>query len=270
MSNHCYLTFMRTRRCTVILPRPMARPKSDAMRPAMSASMSTSTSTSSSMKATGDAKPKVKPVLKKKPAPNPVPTQIEFVKTESSRGYVDNNFLGPAAADELQAQCAELELSVHPTFQGFGQTLTMNRSIGFYSHVSAGYKFSGVRFYDGPPPLFLDEIMGRVNSTLGTDFNGVLVNYYADGTDYISPHSVDERGLATGGIVAAISLGGGRKFRVREKVKGGRGSIIADVRTAHGQLLVMEGAFQREFTHEIPRESTGKARFSLTFRTHKE
>jgi alkylated DNA repair dioxygenase AlkB len=44
---------------------------------------------------------------------------------------------------------------------------------------------------------------------------------------------------------------------------------FVDVQTRHGQLLVMEGDFQKEYTHEIPVQKKVKIpRLSLTARYH--
>lgn len=195
---------------------------------------------------------------------------MEALTTEQSKCYYDDEFLSAEEADNLLSVCRGLALNEHPTFKMFGSICTMHRSIGFYSDESTGYKFSGVTFKSSSlsAESKLMGILTQVNDMLGTDFNGILINYYKDGTDYISAHADDERELSKGGIVAAISLGTSRTFRIRRKVKGSKGSIVKDIRTQHGQLLVMEGNFQNEFTHEIPAETCYKDRFSLTFRKH--
>jgi alkylated DNA repair dioxygenase AlkB len=91
------------------------------------------------------------------------------------------------------------------------------------------------------------------------------VNVYSDGEDSIGAHSDDESELWMS-KVACLSLGASRIFRMKNKLSGAK----VDTVTKHGQLLVMEGNFQREFSHEIPvqKKITGK-RISLTFRYHK-
>ncbi len=95
------------------------------------------------------------------------------------------------------------------------------------------------------------------------------VNLYADGTETIGAHSDSEEGLSRDGSVAAISLGAERVFRVKRKATA---ETLVDVRTKHGQLLVMEKhAFQRECTHEVPvQKKIHGPRVSITFRQHVE
>jgi len=210
--------------------------------------------------------------LKKPPTVMPVSSvRKDILVTEASSCYVENNFIDSEHADILLSKCKDLPLIVHPEFKLFGNLCVMHRSMGFFSNKSRGYKFSGTMCASNPLPDFLEELLNIVNAKLSTDFNGILLNLYDGGNDYIGKHSDDEKELSSSGTVAAISLGKERTFRIRTKVKGSTGKIIADVRTKHGQLLIMDGKFQSEYTHEVPAEKgTSGIRVSITFRRHKE
>ena len=58
--------------------------------------------------------------------------------------------------------------------------------------------------------------MEKINDRFGTKYNGILVNKYIDGTNYIGAHSDDEKNLDKGGVIA-ISHGVVRKYRIRDK-----------------------------------------------------
>ena len=97
------------------------------------------------------------------------------------------------------------------------------------------------------------------------NFNGILVNRYENGEDYISAHSDDEKGIKVNDVIS-ISWGQSRNFRIRDK---NNKKIIANIPTLSGQIIHMGGEFQREFTHEIPKEKKiNGIRYSLTFRMH--
>ena len=67
-------------------------------------------------------------------------------------------------------------------------------------------------------------------------------------------------------MVATISYGATRKFRIRNKQTK---QIVLDYPLETGTLLIMQGEFQSEFTHEIPKELTiHNPRISITFRRH--
>ena len=98
-----------------------------------------------------------------------------------------------------------------------------------------------------------------------TDFNGILVNKYENGLDYISEHSDDESALSSIGVLC-VSYGAIRKFRIcdRETRK-----IVMDVLTNENEILHMGGDFQKEFMHGIPVEKkVTDPRWSFTFRKH--
>lgn len=165
------------------------------------------------------------------------------------------------------SQIAEPHLIHRPPVVVFGKPCHQNRNVGFFSDYSVGYRYSGQLMSSQPLTGWMKELMESVNAKLGTDFNGILINHYASGEDYIGAHRDDESGLDPAKkAVAAISFGAVRKFRIRDNDR----KIVADVPTEHGSLLVMMGDFQQKFTHEIPVEKkVSSARWSITFRHHK-
>ena len=170
--------------------------------------------------------------------------------------------------ETLISQCLEEiegKLLVNPPITVFGRPAIQHRSIGFFSNTSIGYKYSGQLAESIPLTPALEILLGKVNSFMKADFNGILVNKYGDGNDYIGDHSDDENNLDPIGVVS-ISYGAVRKFRIRDKVTR---KIVMDIPTASDQLLHMGGDFQKEFTHGIPIEKkVREIRYSFTFRKH--
>lgn len=173
-------------------------------------------------------------------------------------------------SDALLPLLMDLPYEHHPEARVRGMIVHQRRDIVFYSNESKGYKYAGQLMAStcfSDETQWLLDLMERANSALDTHYNGILINKYVDGSDYVSAHSDDERGLSNG-QVAAISVGSPRTFRVRDKVTK---EIVLDIQTISGNLLVMDGAFQSEFKHEIPatKKNVG-TRISLTFRQHSE
>lgn len=188
------------------------------------------------------------------------------VQSSSSVFYTYDGYISKPDADMLYSHCMDLQLDVKPPIVVYGKTVNQNRDVGFYSDVSMGYNYSRQIASAKPMTDVLRKLLAAVNTSLSTDFNGILINKYNNGSEYLGAHSDDERGLAKGSIVAGISLGAPRTFRIRSKADK---SIVCDVDTQHGQLLVMAGEFQKEYTHEIPKRLKVKdPRISLTFRRH--
>lgn len=169
----------------------------------------------------------------------------------------------------LARDCASVRdaLEHKPKIRVFGKEAHMQRSIGFFSDESAGYRYSGQTSAAKPMTTELRRLLEYVNTRLGATFNGILVNHYANGDEYISKHSDDEGGLDPNAGVVAISLGSERKFRIRDK---NTNTIIADVPTREGEMMQMAGEnFQKKYTHEIPKQKGAGERMSFTFRKHK-
>ena len=107
--------------------------------------------------------------------------------------------------------------------------------------------------------------LGRINAHFSARFNGLLVNKYTDGEDYISSHSDDERGLDPSIGVLVISWGAERTFRLRHN-----GNIVHNAQTKPYYALLMAGSdFQAKLKHEIPRSKrVTMCRVSFTWRVH--
>lgn len=164
-----------------------------------------------------------------------------------------------------------LELIERPEIVLFGKIVRQKRDVKFFSDTSEGYRYSNKLSPSYPMTPYLDSIINRINHHFSTKYNGILINRYNDGKEYIGAHSDDESGLGEQGVIS-ISVGATRKFRIRYKTPGKKSNpIILDVPVKDGEILIMYGDFQKYFTHEIPVETKIRtARTSLTFRNHKK
>jgi alkylated DNA repair dioxygenase AlkB len=169
---------------------------------------------------------------------------------------------------ELLEQCisyVEPQLEERPEIIIYGKICKQHRNVGFFSDESIGYKYSKKLMKSKPLSKSMTDLLVTVNKMLGTKFNGILVNKYIDGNDYIGAHSDDETGLDSIGVVA-ISYGSERIFRIRDK---NDKTIVCDEPTTHCGILHMGGNFQKLYTHEIPIQKKIKGpRISFSFRKH--
>jgi alkylated DNA repair dioxygenase AlkB len=169
---------------------------------------------------------------------------------------------------ELLKQCisyVEPQLEERPEIIIYGKICKQHRNVGFFSDESIGYKYSKKLMKSKPLSKDVVDLLVTINKMLGTQFNGILVNKYIDGNDYIGAHSDEESGLDGKGVVA-ISYGSERIFRIRDK---NNRTIICDEPTTHCGILHMGGNFQKLYTHEIPiQKKIKESRISFSFRTH--
>lgn len=158
-------------------------------------------------------------------------------------------------------------LDEYPPIKIFGKICHQRRCVGFFSDESIGYQYSNQLSSSKPMTISLLALLTQVNDIFGANYNGILVNKYKTGEDYISAHSDDEKNLDDCGVVA-ISYGATRKFRIRDKKTK---KIVKDFALISYSMLQMGGNFQQEFTHEVPIERKVKdERISFTFRKHIE
>ena len=119
--------------------------------------------------------------------------------------------------------------------------------------------------YKRQPLDSLKPLLEIINGKFNINFNGILVNKYKNGEEYISAHSDDEKDLTDAGVVI-LSYGATRKLRIKDKSTKKK---VLDVALVSGEIVQMLGDFQKEFTHEIPIEKKIKEeRYSFTFRRH--
>lgn len=139
------------------------------------------------------------------------------------------------------------------------------RDVGFFSSYSIGYYYSGILSKSKPMTTNLNLLLKLINEMYGSEFNGILINRYSSGEEYICAHSDNEKNLDKTGVVA-ISYGGDRIFRIRNKYTK---KIFQDIPITNLDVIHMGGNFQKEFTHEIPKTKKNVGlRYSFTFRHH--
>lgn len=178
-----------------------------------------------------------------------------------TKGYFDNLKLLEKCVKEV-----EPELDVRPKIIICGKECNQNRNVGFFSNESIGYKYSNSIAKSKPLGKYSKRLLKAINKKFGSNYNGILINKYIDGSDNIGAHSDDESGLDDCGVVA-ISFGATRKFRIRNKSDK---KIVLDVDVDNGSILHMGGDFQKVYTHEVPvQKKIKETRYSFTFRKHK-
>ena len=192
-----------------------------------------------------------------------------LIQTPTSRFWVVENFLPDMCGNyNVYGEISRLPLLHNPPIVVFGKQGVQHRDIGFFSDESIGYKYSNQMIASQPlstSPI-LKPMLDYVNGSLNTRFNAILVNKYKDGNDHLGAHS-DEDSALSNGTVAGISYGPAtRTFRITDKKTG---NVVLDYKHKPKTLIVMDGQFQKEFKHAIPKETTiTQERISLTFRAH--
>ena len=117
---------------------------------------------------------------------------------------------------------------------------------------------------DSDWPLELLDIRLRVEKETQVQFNAVLLNLYRNGKDGVAWHSDKTPGINKDMIIASVTFGETRLFRLRHK------SLKipqVEIPLHHGSFLLMAGNTNSFWEHQVPKTARDVLpRINLTFR----
>lgn len=176
----------------------------------------------------------------------------------------DPQWLSTGEADTLYLRLlADVPWETH-RIRLFGRLVDSPRLSCWIGDPGTRYRYSGTLFEPHPWPRSLRTLRERLSAALGVDFNSVLVNRYRDGRDAMGWHRDDEPELGPQPVIASISLGATRRFRLKAD-DAAVPPLSLDL--PHGSVLVMRGHTQSRFRHALPRTARPVGeRINLTFR----
>ncbi len=147
----------------------------------------------------------------------------------------------------------------------YGKTIPTPRLTAWHGDTEARYSYSNIIHEPEPWTPELLEIKRRIETVCNSRFNFVLLNLYREGRDSMSWHSDDEPELGANPIIGSVSFGAPRRFHFRHKFDA---SLRQSVDLTDGSLLIMGGATQHFWRHQLPKTARPIApRINLTFRT---
>ena len=148
----------------------------------------------------------------------------------------------------------------------YGKESLVPRLEAWYGDEGKSYTYSGITMHPKPWTRELFAIKERIEPTCDMTFNSVLLNRYRDGSDRVAWHSDDEKELGPNPIIASVSFGAERKFKLRHK-RFKENGLQAEIVLESGSLLLMKGETQQNWKHEVPRTTLMIGpRINLTFR----
>ncbi|KAM3870118.1 alpha-ketoglutarate-dependent dioxygenase alkB homolog 3 [Diretmus argenteus] len=181
-------------------------------------------------------------------------------------------FLPPEEADWMFSKLlAELPWSQKTNYRQ-GEGYEEPRLTCWYGELPYTYSRSTMAANTQWHPLLL-SLREAVEQASGHRFNSLLCNLYRDGHDSIGWHSDDEASLGSKPTIASLSLGDTRMFSLRKKPPpedNGDYTYVERIQVplSHGTLLLMEGATQDDWQHQVAKEYHDRGpRINLTFRT---
>ena len=146
----------------------------------------------------------------------------------------------------------------------------------YYGDKGTDYSFSGKTYTPNNWTPTLNQIKAEVEKIPGFTFNSVLLNKYRDGNDSVTWHSDNEPELGDNPIIASVSLGATRTFKLQRKkpdpnVSGyypeDRFGKQLEFKLENGDLFLMHGETQDNYAHTIGKQrDVDSPRINLTFR----
>lgn len=148
--------------------------------------------------------------------------------------------------------------------QVYGKVHPQPRLTALYANNDKPYSYSNITMQPLRFTEELENIKQRLETTTETRFTSCLLNLYRDGQDSNGWHADDEKELGSNPVIASVSLGQDRFFHLKHK----RDTTLKHkIMLEHGSLLLMQGATQHHWLHQIPKTSKPIGeRINLTFR----
>jgi alkylated DNA repair dioxygenase AlkB len=174
------------------------------------------------------------------------------------------HFFDEAEATSLHQRLrAEVPFGQH-FVQLFGKRIASPRLSSWHGTPEATYRYSGIKHLPLPFTPAMAECLRRLDERFQLRFNSVLANLYRDGKDSMGLHADDERELGPTPLIASLSFGTTRQFRLRHRTER---NMRVDLSLQSGSLLLMGGTLQTFWKHEVPKAPrTKEERINLTFR----
>ncbi|WP_338731122.1 alpha-ketoglutarate-dependent dioxygenase AlkB family protein [Mangrovimonas cancribranchiae] len=174
------------------------------------------------------------------------------------------NFLNRAKANIYFKTLLKETLWQQDDITVFGKTYKQPRLTALYAENNKPYSYSNISMHPKKFTKTLLNLKLEVEDICNHNFSSVLLNLYRNGNDSNGWHADNEKELGKHPTIASLSLGTERVFKFKHRtLKNENHKLLLQ----HGSLLIMKGAMQEFWVHQIPKtkQQVGK-RINLTFR----
>ncbi|WP_162126194.1 alpha-ketoglutarate-dependent dioxygenase AlkB family protein [Flavobacterium phycosphaerae] len=146
----------------------------------------------------------------------------------------------------------------------FGKTHPQPRLTALFGNEGKPYGYSNIVMQPHAWNPLLMFIKNEIEEVCPENFTTVLLNQYRDGKDSNGWHADNEKELGRNPVIASVSFGAERSFHLQHNsMKDQKLKITLE----HGSLLIMKGATQHFWKHQIPKTAKDIGpRINLTFR----
>lgn len=178
--------------------------------------------------------------------------------------YFTPDFFTPQEANQLFQELFQTISWKQEPIRIMGREIMQPRLTAWYGDPGTEYTYSGITMTPLPWVNALLVIKARVEEGSGQKFNSALLNLYRHGEDSMGWHSDNERSLGRNPVIASVSFGATRKFKLKHRE---HADYKLDLHLNSGSLVIMAGETQHRWYHSIPKEKKVELpRINITFR----
>ncbi len=146
----------------------------------------------------------------------------------------------------------------------FGKVYAQPRLTALYGNNGKPYSYSNITMQPHEFSKELLEVKQKIETKTDVVFTTCLLNLYRDGKDSNGWHADNEKELAINPVIASLTLGQERFFHLKHRTQK---ELKHKLLLEHGSLLLMKGATQHHWLHQIPKTAKPiDSRINLTFR----
>lgn len=189
---------------------------------------------------------------------------VELIEIDDGDILWIKRFLPKADADTL-FQTLQTEIPWRQdSLRIAGKLTPVPRLQAWYGDPGTTYHYSGLTLDPLPWTPALATLKQRIETYSDCHFNSLLINLYRNEQDSVGWHADDEPELGQNPAIASLSLGETRDFQLKHRQHRDRKLSLP---LQHGDLLIMKGALQHHWLHQIPKSKAPcDPRINLTFR----
>ncbi|WP_375434670.1 alpha-ketoglutarate-dependent dioxygenase AlkB [uncultured Hymenobacter sp.] len=158
---------------------------------------------------------------------------------------LDPYFLAPEVAASLLDELSNTIAWRQEPIKLFGKAVMQPRLTAWYGDPTSRYSYSGLALDPQPWTPALQQLRQQVQAATQASFNSVLLNLYRTGQDSMGWHADDEPALGPAPIIASVSLGAARRFRLRPRDPSQLLHPPVSLDLPTGSLLLMGGTTQQ-------------------------
>jgi alkylated DNA repair dioxygenase AlkB len=195
---------------------------------------------------------------------NAIDTPNPIIKLEDAELLYYPSFFDKSESDRIFKTLLETIKWKQDKIIMYGKEVPLPRLSAWYGDTNKPYRYSGIKLNPLPWTDELLKIKERIEKEAKVKFSSVLLNRYRDGQDYVGWHTDSEKELGKNPIIGSVNFGATRKFQLR-RINNHKEKF--EVELKHGTFLVMGGATQHFWQHQVPKTAIKIGeRLNLTFR----